>query len=89
MTNGIRGRIFTWLLIAIVPVLSVAIISTSIVENRIAERVVDEMTNFQRLEASRISQELSRYESDAERLSRATFVQLFTEKVQEARRRDH
>ena len=88
MTNGIRGRIFTWLLIAIVPVLSVAIISTSIVENRIAERVVDEMTNFQRLEASRIAQELERYESDAERLSRATFVQLFTEQVQEARAED-
>lgn len=85
MTNGIRGRIFTWLLIAIVPVLSVAIISTSIVESRIAERVIDEMTNLQQLQAGHINQELDRYASDAERLSRATFVQMFTEQVQQAR----
>ena len=85
MTNGIRGRIFTWLLIAIIPVLSVAIISTSIVETRIAERVVDEMTNLQRVESGHIAQELQRYAVDAERLSRATFVQMFTEQVQQAR----
>lgn len=83
MTNGIRGRIFTWLLIAIVPVLTVAIISTSIVESRIAERVVGEMTDLHRIEAGRINQELERYSVDAERLSRATFVQLFTEQVQQ------
>lgn len=85
MTNGIRGRIFTWLLIAIVPVLSVAIISTSIVETRIAERVIDEMTNLQELESGHINQQLDRYAADAERLARATFVQMFTEQVQQAR----
>ncbi len=84
MTKGIRGRIFTWLVIAIVPLLSVAIISTGIVENRITDRLVGELTNFQRLEASRISHELDSYTVDAERLSRATFVQILTDQVQQA-----
>ncbi len=84
MTKGIRGRIFTWLLIAIVPLLTVAIISTSIVENRVADRLVSELTNFGRIESSRISHELESYVVDAERLSRATFVQMFTDEVQQA-----
>jgi diguanylate cyclase (GGDEF)-like protein len=85
MTNGIRGRIFTWLLIAVAPVLSIAVISTSIVESRVAERVVEEMTHLQRLESGRVTQQLAEYTTDAERLSRATYVQLFTEQVQQAR----
>lgn len=85
MTNGISGRISTWLLIVIVPVLSVAIISTSIVERRIAEGVVEEMTHLQRLESGRVSQQLDEYTTDAEWLSRASFVQMFTEQVQQAR----
>jgi len=84
MTKGIRGRIFTWLLIAIVPLLSVAIISTTIVEDRVADRLVGELANSHRLEVSRITQELERYAVDADRLSRSTFVQLFTEQVQTA-----
>lgn len=85
MTNGIRGRIFTWLVVAIVPVLSVALVSTSIVEARLADRVATELEEIRSLEASRIGHELESYRSDADRLSRAAFVTLFTEQVQQAR----
>ena len=80
MTNGIRGRIFTWLLIAIVPVLTVAVISTSIVENRLADRVAAEMANVRRLEATRISQALEGYTHDAERLAHSTYSTLFIDR---------
>lgn len=84
MTKGIRGRILTWLLIAIMPLLAVGITSASIVEDRISDRLVGELTNSLRQEAARISQDLAGSQVDADRLARSTFVRIFTEQVQAA-----
>jgi len=85
MIRGIRGRILLWLLVATVPLLIVALLSTSIVEDRVAQRVTAELVNYQRLESDRIATEAVRYTIDADRLARASYVELFTDTVQQAR----
>jgi diguanylate cyclase (GGDEF)-like protein len=78
MTTGIRGRILTWLVIAIVPVLIVALASSSMVESRLAERVEIHLASVLQLESNRIGQDLAGYTDDAERLARIAFVEILT-----------
>ena len=79
MTKGIRGRIFTWLLVAIIPVLTVAFLSISIVESRLADQAVSDLANERRLEVNRIDQELARFASDAHRVARSSYVHMFND----------
>lgn len=81
MYKGIRTRLLFWLALIILPTVAAGVLSLSVIEQRVFERIEADLANTLRLEAARVESELEDYRLDGESLASGPHVKDFVSGV--------